>query len=229
VYISKVVIYDDKQYWDIAHVRIGDQDADNLGDEYWPHVDLLGLGGYWSISNHIYLPRTFLGYKPNHPYYYRTIVHELGHYVFAFDDEYGYRNWIGQLIEYSNIDWNSLMTWNIFFMSYGLWYGYWLRKHPDLTPPAQWQRYHRSCWEWFVKFISLEKNLIDFDLEAYSVLYIPYAAQIYYNINPNAVDINYFFSEETYWWYLQTFLDIYLTFTPNVDITQVMEVIIHDQ
>lgn len=66
------------------------------------------------------------------------------------------------------------------------------------------------------------------NFEAYSVLYIPYAAQIYYEINPNAVNINYEFSNESWSLTSDTFWNIYTVYSPTIDITQIMEVIIFD-
>ncbi|MFH0816795.1 MAG: hypothetical protein V1934_08300 [Methanobacteriota archaeon] len=85
-YISDVTIYNNMQNWNNVNIRVGDQDADETSDTYWPHVK--NLNGYWNGINwgfpdgEVSLPRTYNGYSFDSCYMIPTIVHELGHYVF---------------------------------------------------------------------------------------------------------------------------------------------------
>jgi len=206
VYISDVTIYNNKQNWDNVNIRVGNQDARDSDDEYWPHT--IGVNGYWDGADawgnwipptgEMCLPRQLMGTSPDTGYYFVVIVHELGHYVFGFYDEYGYyEGWPSEEFKrYSDngytMDWDSLMTLNRFHLSYNEWYSDWFENHPEYPETAQWQKRGRSCWEWFVQQMGREKRLIDFSEEAMRDDYVPYAAR-----DPRDIEINFDFSSHS--------------------------------
>jgi len=186
-YISDVTIYNNKQNWDNVNIRIGNQNADSSGDAYWPHTG--GVNGYWdgadAWSNTIgpkeemCLPKKLEGYDPDTGYYSVAIVHELGHYVFGFYDEYADNGY-----DSLGSDVTALMLNSYFFLSYrGL---YEQQGYPNTE---QWANRGMSCWEWFVQQMGREKALIDFSEEAMKEDYVPYAARY-----PRDIEINYDFS-----------------------------------
>jgi len=61
---------------------------------------------------------------------------------------------------------------------------------PNVPVVAQWVGRGISCREWFVKYMSLEKNYIDFDWETYHSDYIPYAGRRYIENLPISMDVN---------------------------------------
>jgi hypothetical protein len=61
---------------------------------------------------------------------------------------------------------------------------------PNVPVVAQWVGRGMSCREWFVKYMSLEKNYIDFDWETYHSDYIPYAGRRYIENLPISMDVN---------------------------------------
>ena len=67
-----------------------DADIQITNDKQWPCSDVFGVT---AAGCHVYLPKLFDGNSrtsgdPDKSNYYRTIVHELGHYLLGFWDEY---------------------------------------------------------------------------------------------------------------------------------------------
>ena len=67
-----------------------DADIQITNDKQWPCSNVFGVTG---LGCHVYLPKFFDGNSrtsgdPDKSNYYRTIVHELGHYLLSFYDEY---------------------------------------------------------------------------------------------------------------------------------------------
>ncbi len=169
------------------NIRIGDQDTTNPEDDWWPSAI---INGYWDgigwgwFSDEIKLPRQLLGNNPDAGIYYDTIVHELGHYIFGFYDEYSDSD------DEDELD-NTLMDNNDFYyMSYK-------KLYDDNGNPDTEQMNERgmSCWEWFFDHMGNDKVLIDFDEEAREDDYIPYGA--YEDEGIGVKDVNYDFSEES--------------------------------
>ena len=223
-YISDVTIYNDQQNWDNVNIRIGDQNAENSDDEWWPSAI---INGYWDgigwglFSKEIKLPRTWINNGPENGTYYNAIAHELGHYVFGFYDEYD-EDGDGPHEDFGN----TFMDSNAFYMSYEDLYA-------SEGNPFTAQRDERGmpCWEWFFEQMGKQKVLIDFDEEVRQSDYIPYGAYIEEEGMELSLDINYDFSDESHLnldtyqeilEFLETNPDLEL---PNMDITEEMNIV----
>ena len=95
--IGNVYLYDNTEHWREADIRIW---ADNT---VWPHVDSIGgIDRVGAKSHPVEMPRKWFGdsaktqnrtwteypLQMNVSLMYKTMLHELGHYAFAFKDEY---------------------------------------------------------------------------------------------------------------------------------------------
>jgi|GEM_PF-3260615 len=262
VYISDVTIYNDGAHWNDVNIRVEEGLSTPDNDVVWPNSP---VNGYWdginTISwNEISIPQRFKYDNSDTVYtaetggYYSMLVHEIGHYVFGFSDEYGYYYWGFKKYDDNGytIDWNSLMQNNLFYMSYHQWYDTWFSNHPDYPETAQWHDRGMSCWEWFVQHMgkaTYYSALIDFSEEAMSEDYVPYTisnpsdafGQGYYTSSPPMIDVNYAFSYVSRLVYapqylhdelppeenaFHTYSEIYETeqLAPNMDITHVMNI-----
>jgi hypothetical protein len=98
--ISNVTIFDSGQNWNTADIRVY-QNHNNMPLAGTPSSDVLGiLPNSWTVSaGHTYFPGHISmpdiwnvpnvgNFRPNHPNYWGTIVHELGHYAMGLLDEY---------------------------------------------------------------------------------------------------------------------------------------------
>ncbi len=198
-YISDVTIYNNKQNWDNVNIRIGDQNATNPEDEWWPWA---GYNEYWDESewgwfkdDEMKMPRWFDGADPDTGDYIETLVHELGHYIFGFYDEYATGG--HDVLE------NTLMDNKRWYMSYKKLYDD--NENPDTE---QMDERGMSCWEWFFDQMGNDKVLIDFDEEARQDGYIPYAAWEEVEPGHPPVLINYDFSDHLYWSGADTYNEI---------------------
>ncbi|MGB9591784.1 MAG: hypothetical protein ACPL1K_04640 [Candidatus Kryptoniota bacterium] len=94
--IASATIADRLSSWDSADWRIGQGLYDDPAQAFWPKTTVLekiiNLPEKWNAGAII------IG--PEHPFYYRTIVHELGHSAFDLGDEYN--DWKGGRIPESD-------------------------------------------------------------------------------------------------------------------------------
>jgi hypothetical protein len=92
LYIRHVILADNSARWGSAHMHVKSGNADETRDYNWPHVPGGGLGKYLTggtgSSYAIVMPEKLNGDNPDAGRYYKTIVHEFGHYGFHFRDEY---------------------------------------------------------------------------------------------------------------------------------------------
>ncbi len=89
VMLNKIAIYDGKNHWDNCDIQIK--------PVQWPRAKVDGIedGGFLFFpGGKIYLGRQWDGAWPDEDTYFRTIIHEFGHYGFALYDEY--LNGLGQ-------------------------------------------------------------------------------------------------------------------------------------
>jgi len=94
MYIRRVDLFPNWEHKGEADVLVGDQIADERGIDYWwPHVNNPLIIG----NRNIHMPKLFDSFEsngaipPSHPYnsaWYRTFIHEFGHYLFYLPDEY---------------------------------------------------------------------------------------------------------------------------------------------
>jgi hypothetical protein len=93
--LDTIAIFDDRQHWDSADIQI------HASNVEWPRASVLGVKNPRTWA-HVRLPRTWWGgelsgriqsvveypLRPDAATNYRTIGHELGHYLMGFYDEY---------------------------------------------------------------------------------------------------------------------------------------------
>jgi hypothetical protein len=90
MYFKHVQIYDNKERWGDADIRVLEGTANSQDDENWPRAG----GDYLQDTGFIKMPEWFDhdnhngGSGPKSSDYYRTIVHEWGHYGLLLKDEY---------------------------------------------------------------------------------------------------------------------------------------------
>ncbi|MBI1805296.1 MAG: T9SS type A sorting domain-containing protein [Ignavibacteriae bacterium] len=151
IFFRKILVYDDKQHWDDADMRI------HASNTYAPKE-----GGI--IVDHMEMPRQWFGreeYGPIssllYPYSltksedYRTKIHEFGHYnLLKFLDEHEDKwgndyyfpyNFGFMDYQYDNIDFEIQYSSEISSAA--------RYPTPFYQKTAQWQQYHMSCWDYF--------------------------------------------------------------------------------
>jgi hypothetical protein len=84
LYLRHVILADNSAREASAHMLVKKGNADDNNDHNWPHVPGGGLGKYLSggtgSSYAIVMPEKLQGKNPDNSRYYKTIVHEFGHY-----------------------------------------------------------------------------------------------------------------------------------------------------
>jgi hypothetical protein len=177
LYFRQVILADRSKRWADAHMHVKSGNADDNNDYNWPHVPGGGLGKYLTGgtggSYAIVMPEKLNGKNPDSGRYYKTIVHEFGHYGFHFRDEYEDKN---------GNDYPCNWVWDPFpikktcvpkgpkgYMNAEWWYSEMTDKgdYDSWSPPSGYQTtehfgdYGVSCWQ---RFYNVWKNYIWFDL-----------------------------------------------------------------
>lgn len=95
MYFRVVHIYDNKVKWDNAHMRVEPGTANDKNDHHWPHASVdkyrhkkVGNSGCIVMPQKFDHDKIFGGSNPDKGSYYRTIIHEWGHYGIGLYDEY---------------------------------------------------------------------------------------------------------------------------------------------
>jgi hypothetical protein len=170
-YIGKVAVFDNKKYWDKVDIqRYANNQlrptAPTYNFNYKDYFDYIlyrlpiRMPRIWKIDfdltrNHVYSEGDL-----SSPFDFKTVGHELGHYLFSFKDEY--KNDSGALV------WNQLSgptdTWNFGFMDSpqtqykgNIRGGEYasemssLERYPNsqYKVTRQWQKHRTSCWGTF--------------------------------------------------------------------------------
>jgi len=156
VRLDTVMIYDDQDHWLDADIRI------RASNTQWPTgsingIHLPGLGDVVTFPRKWYgdgddtRNGTYLETPPidfSTPANYRQMAHELGHYLFGFDEEYEFADGLGHCGAVSNYG----------FMDYpysggGAYSSEMSNPESYIAPECQntfqYQRYLQSCWEHF--------------------------------------------------------------------------------
>jgi len=226
-YIDDVNIYNDKQHWDNCNIRIHDDNAETKEDSDWPRA---WIGEIWDgekewtygFDKELIMPRKLEGHLPSEGRWYTTLVHELGHYVFGFYDEYEIDPDIGDFREYPDLDEypalddNALMISNEPYMSYKAQY--------DISAPITQQLAERgmSCWGWFITAFETDGNSeqkINFQPEAEQYDYRPWGSYERENV---PVDVNYDFSHKSKNQPGNNYFTLESKYPPTIDITKTM-------
>ena len=174
-FIRDINVFDQSTSWNVADIRVGQGLADDNGDGFWPHSSI-------GTSGHIYMPQQFdssgnggtpagIISDPDDPDYFRTIIHEFGHYAFYMYDEY--------LDSGGNvIPWGNRMQ---FVMSnqytrdeFSTLDDYVNAAAGINTDTKQWDKNGESCWETLFDkynyFSGDHENAVQFDLDANGII-----------------------------------------------------------
>ncbi|MEM3397396.1 MAG: hypothetical protein QXD64_08755 [Thermoplasmata archaeon] len=152
-------------------------------------------------------------------YYWSTIIHELGHYVFGLYDEYRSDTPYWDDLYYEDLGSNSLMGNNYYFLSYRALY------EPLWPYTQQYAKRGVSCWEWFVREMEDLRGVLHFSYECRDSMYQPWGS--YELPLHDGRKINYDFSKftiENMNGWLASFEERYNTDTPNYDVTFLMNI-----
>ncbi|UCE36611.1 MAG: PKD domain-containing protein [Thermoplasmata archaeon] len=168
LYFRYILIHDNKNNWDNADVQVHKGIAYKNSQSHWPQAS---VGGF-DTGGEITMPQTynpygvsFIHYKPDQAEWYKTLIHECGHYIMHLYDEYQDADEKDYPIGLAP---KTFMSNQLFYSSmstprlYNDWIKpFWMKttEHKDETG--------QSCWETFFEkyssrlWFDLDKNGVD--------------------------------------------------------------------
>jgi hypothetical protein len=144
--------------WDSCDIRIYDETADDTSDESWPAAH---VGGYRSgdPARHIRMPRMLDAdqSKPNppvgpeHPTWYRSLIHEWGHYGLSCWEEYKDANGVNYSEDGNGIPQgpDSIMNYQYVFSELTTEISYQQWTPPNGVTTEHYDREDECCWKTF--------------------------------------------------------------------------------